>query len=211
MTEHCLPVCVGCVCGSPVVVLFVVCVVYTPHRRRDPPRMVIALPLFFLFFSMAPSLIFELFVTLFYPLLSGLYSLFGILFFFNLCRGDISLARCHWIFHLPLFLLCLFFLSFLQNGLIQDENFRYIIRVLNTNLDGKRKIPYALTAIKGIGRRLAIIACKKAGIEVNRRYFLSWSFSVFWFSSCMDLVGLGTGKCVDYNMNLLCFHLVLYT
>ncbi|KAL2918225.1 ribosomal 40S subunit protein S18B [Polyrhizophydium stewartii] len=47
--------------------------------------------------------------------------------------------------------------------------FQYIIRLLNTNIDGKRKIMYAITSIKGIGRRYANLVLKKADIDLNKR------------------------------------------
>ncbi|KAI6195848.1 40S ribosomal protein S18 [Aphelenchoides besseyi] len=49
------------------------------------------------------------------------------------------------------------------------EGFQHIHRVLNTNIDGNRKVPFALTAIKGVGRRFSHICCRKAGININRR------------------------------------------
>ena len=49
------------------------------------------------------------------------------------------------------------------------DNFKYIIRVLNTNLTGKRQIAYSLTSIKGIGRRLANFICSKARIDPKKR------------------------------------------
>ena len=52
---------------------------------------------------------------------------------------------------------------------LAPENFQHIIRVLNTNVDGKRKVAYAFRMIKGIGVRFAFLACKKAGIDHNRR------------------------------------------
>mmetsp|Transcript_1380 Transcript_1380/g.1975 ORF Transcript_1380/g.1975 Transcript_1380/m.1975 type:complete len:144 (+) Transcript_1380:189-620(+) len=42
-------------------------------------------------------------------------------------------------------------------------------RVLNTNIDGRRRVMYALTAIPGVGRRFANIACKKAGVNMEKR------------------------------------------
>ncbi|RRT67466.1 hypothetical protein B296_00019280 [Ensete ventricosum] len=45
----------------------------------------------------------------------------------------------------------------------------HILRVLNTNVDGKQKIMFALTSIKGIGRRFANIVCKKADVDMNKR------------------------------------------
>ncbi|CAD6976260.1 hypothetical protein A4X06_0g7281 [Tilletia controversa] len=48
-------------------------------------------------------------------------------------------------------------------------NFAHILRLLNTNVDGKNKIMYALTEIKGVGRRFANIVCKKADVDLNKR------------------------------------------
>merc|ERR1712193_414479 len=48
-------------------------------------------------------------------------------------------------------------------------NFQHILRVLNTNIDGKTSIMFAMTSIKGIGRRYANICLKKADIPLNRR------------------------------------------
>ena len=52
---------------------------------------------------------------------------------------------------------------------LQCDNFTHIIRVMNTNVDGKRKVAYAFRMIKGIGVRFAFLVLKKAGIDVNRR------------------------------------------
>ena len=41
--------------------------------------------------------------------------------------------------------------------------------MLNTNVDGKQKIMYALTAIRGLGRRFSNIAIKKAEVDLNKR------------------------------------------
>jgi ribosomal protein S13 len=51
-----------------------------------------------------------------------------------------------------------------------DKKFQYILRILNTNVNGKEKVMYALTKIKGIGRRFANLVCKKAEIDQNKRY-----------------------------------------
>ena len=37
------------------------------------------------------------------------------------------------------------------------------------NVDGKEKILYALTSIKGIGRRFADLVCKKAEVDQSKR------------------------------------------
>ncbi|KAM0793340.1 ribosomal 40S subunit protein S18B [Microbotryomycetes sp. NB124-2] len=47
--------------------------------------------------------------------------------------------------------------------------FQHILRLLNTNVDGKRKIMFALTEIKGVGRRYANLVCKKADVDLSKR------------------------------------------
>ncbi|CAI5473930.1 unnamed protein product [Closterium sp. Yama58-4] len=54
-------------------------------------------------------------------------------------------------------------------ALVANEGFQHILRVLNTNVDGRTKIMYALTSIRGIGRRFANIVCKKADVDLNKR------------------------------------------
>lgn len=44
------------------------------------------------------------------------------------------------------------------------------LRLLNTNVDGKQKVMYALTKIKGVGRRYSNLVCKKADVDLNKRY-----------------------------------------
>ncbi len=51
----------------------------------------------------------------------------------------------------------------------KKEDFIYIHRILNTNINGKRKVPYALREIRGIGRRFSFMICKVARIEPNKR------------------------------------------
>jgi small subunit ribosomal protein S18e len=41
--------------------------------------------------------------------------------------------------------------------------------LLNTNVDGNIKIVYALTYIRGVGRRYANLVCKKADVDLNKR------------------------------------------
>ena len=54
--------------------------------------------------------------------------------------------------------------------IMNESNFQHILRVLNTNLDGKVKVMFALTSIKGVGRRFSNIACKKAEVDLNKRW-----------------------------------------
>merc|ERR1712096_576147 len=54
-------------------------------------------------------------------------------------------------------------------SLVIPTNFQHILRVMNTNIDGKRNIMFAITAIKGVGRRYANLVLKKADIDLNKR------------------------------------------
>ena len=50
-----------------------------------------------------------------------------------------------------------------------NNEFQHILRVLNTNIDGKRKVMFAMCKITGVGRRFSNLLCKKAEIDVTRR------------------------------------------
>merc|ERR1712123_294417 len=54
-------------------------------------------------------------------------------------------------------------------SLIIPGTFQHILRVMNTNIDGKRNIMFAMTAIKGCGRRYANLVLKKADIDLHKR------------------------------------------
>ena len=54
-------------------------------------------------------------------------------------------------------------------SLVVPPNFQHILRVLNTNIEGKTSVMFALTSIKGIGRRYANIVLKKADIPLTKR------------------------------------------
>eukprot|EP00010_Vexillifera_abyssalis_P005313 CAMPEP_0201560392 /NCGR_PEP_ID=MMETSP0173_2-20130828/78245_1 /ASSEMBLY_ACC=CAM_ASM_000268 /TAXON_ID=218659 /ORGANISM="Vexillifera sp., Strain DIVA3 564/2" /LENGTH=155 /DNA_ID=CAMNT_0047974839 /DNA_START=499 /DNA_END=966 /DNA_ORIENTATION=+ len=50
-----------------------------------------------------------------------------------------------------------------------EDEFSHMRRILNTNIDGSKKVVYALTAIRGVGRRFSCIVCKKAGVDLSKR------------------------------------------
>jgi small subunit ribosomal protein S18e len=52
---------------------------------------------------------------------------------------------------------------------LAPTEFQHIVRVMNTNVEGKRKVAFAFRMIKGIGIRYAHVCIKKAGIDLNRR------------------------------------------
>merc|ERR1712146_793536 len=59
--------------------------------------------------------------------------------------------------------------EFTMGSLVMTKEFAHILRISNTNVDGRRKIAHALTAIKGIGLRYATLCLKKADIDVSKR------------------------------------------
>ncbi|KAK2704264.1 hypothetical protein QYM36_016607 [Artemia franciscana] len=54
-------------------------------------------------------------------------------------------------------------------SLVLPGEFQHILRVLNTNIDGRTKALYAITSIKGVGRRYADVVLKKADVDLNKR------------------------------------------
>lgn len=50
-----------------------------------------------------------------------------------------------------------------------SKEFRHIIRIANTDLDGTKEVGYALVRIKGIGIRLAEVIVKKAEVNPQAR------------------------------------------
>ena len=56
-----------------------------------------------------------------------------------------------------------------MGSFIAESSFTHILRVVNTNVDGRQKVIFALAAIKGIGPRFAAVICKKADIDTTRR------------------------------------------
>uniref|UniRef100_A0A7S3PSF1 40S ribosomal protein S18 n=1 Tax=Aplanochytrium stocchinoi TaxID=215587 RepID=A0A7S3PSF1_9STRA len=56
-----------------------------------------------------------------------------------------------------------------MSALVVSQDFQHILRILNTNIDGRQKVMYALTKIKGVGRRFSNMICKKAEINMSKR------------------------------------------
>merc|ERR1739838_263319 len=54
-------------------------------------------------------------------------------------------------------------------SLVTPDKFQHILRLMNTNIDGRRKVMLAMTAIKGVGRRYSNIVLKKADIDLSKR------------------------------------------
>lgn len=52
---------------------------------------------------------------------------------------------------------------------MSSEEYRYLVRVAGTDLDGSKKLAYALTGIKGVGIRLAEAIIRVVGLDPNIR------------------------------------------
>merc|ERR1711972_957736 len=59
--------------------------------------------------------------------------------------------------------------NFAKMSLVTPDKFQHILRLMNTNIDGRRKVMFAMTAIKGVGRRYSNLVLKKADIELTKR------------------------------------------
>lgn len=57
-------------------------------------------------------------------------------------------------------------------SLVIPQSFQHILRVMNTNIDGKRNVMFAITAIKGIGRRYANLVLKKVSLTFTTLCFV---------------------------------------
>lgn len=51
----------------------------------------------------------------------------------------------------------------------KPKEFKHIIRVQNTNIEGRRNVVNAITAIRGIGRRMSHMICLIAKIDITKR------------------------------------------
>lgn len=47
--------------------------------------------------------------------------------------------------------------------------FRHLVRIANTDLQGKQATAYALSKVKGIGLNLSFVICKLSGIDINKK------------------------------------------
>ena len=82
------------------------------------------------------------------------------------------------------------------------NEFQYLLRMMNTNVDGKQKVGFALRTIKGIGRRFAILCCKIAQIDTNRR---AGDLTEEEINKISDIFAKPTGKFYSSKANTLNF------
>ena len=51
----------------------------------------------------------------------------------------------------------------------EDENFNFIVRIVNSDIDGQKRTVIGLQSIKGVGKRVAQIVAKKANVDPTVR------------------------------------------
>jgi small subunit ribosomal protein S13 len=52
---------------------------------------------------------------------------------------------------------------------VEDRNFRHLVRIMNTDLDGNKPISYALLRIKGISFIFSNAICKVANLDMQKK------------------------------------------
>ena len=51
----------------------------------------------------------------------------------------------------------------------EDENFNFIVRIVNSDIDGQKRTVIGLQSIKGVGKRVAQIVAKKANVDPSMK------------------------------------------
>ena len=51
----------------------------------------------------------------------------------------------------------------------KDDDFQYIVRIANTDIDGGKKLIHGLSSIKGIGRQMSTFIIQKTGLDRNAK------------------------------------------
>ncbi len=51
----------------------------------------------------------------------------------------------------------------------KKEDFKYIVRIAGTDVDGNRNVPVGMSKIQGIGRRTGVILCNLIGVDPKKK------------------------------------------
>lgn len=51
----------------------------------------------------------------------------------------------------------------------EDEDFKYIVRIANTDIDGNKKVVHGLTMIKGIGFHMGSLIADYTGVDIDKK------------------------------------------
>lgn len=52
-----------------------------------------------------------------------------------------------------------------EDSKTEDDDFQYIVRIANTDIDGNKKLIHGLTSIKGVGRKMSTFLINKTGLD----------------------------------------------
>jgi len=52
-----------------------------------------------------------------------------------------------------------------QKEQVEDEDFNFIVRIANSDIDGQKRTVIGIQQIKGVGKRVAQIVVRKAGVD----------------------------------------------
>jgi len=52
---------------------------------------------------------------------------------------------------------------------VHKDEFKHLVRIANTDLDGNKRVAMALTGVKGVGRRVANVLAQKSGVAMNEK------------------------------------------
>ncbi|MHC1593287.1 MAG: 30S ribosomal protein S13 [Methermicoccaceae archaeon] len=52
---------------------------------------------------------------------------------------------------------------------VHKDDFKHLVRIANTDLDGNKRVAMALTGVKGVGRRVANVLAQKSGVGMNEK------------------------------------------
>jgi small subunit ribosomal protein S13 len=50
-----------------------------------------------------------------------------------------------------------------------EDDFQYIVRIANTDIDGNKKLIHGLSSIKGVGRQMSTFLIKKTGLDHKKK------------------------------------------
>ena len=85
--------------------------------------------------------------------------------------------------------------QYTQSLVVNKEEYQHILRILNTNVEGGKPAPIALTKIRGIGKRFATLICRKAEIDIRKRSVVFMRMCVIPTCQQMNVSILERVKC----------------
>jgi len=59
--------------------------------------------------------------------------------------------------------------SMSEDADVRTDEFKHLVRIANTDLDGNKRVAMALTGVKGIGRRVADVLAQSSGVNTDEK------------------------------------------